>query len=113
MRSLPASVGSDLISASEPAAMIGLNFRNADPHPVVARLALSAIISGLRVGTSLLVIAVVQSKMLSATDGLGVWISYHRSLFNVGQVYFGVGLVLAAALNTQLGALERRLRFHL
>lgn len=80
---------------------------------VVARLALPAIISGLRVGTSLLVIAVVQSEMLSATDGLGFWISYHRSLFNVGQVYFGVGLVLilAAVVNALLGQLEKSLSF--
>lgn len=80
---------------------------------VVARLALPAILSGLRVGTSLLVIAVVQSEMLSATDGLGFWISYHRSLFNVGQVYFGIGLVLvlAATLNMLLGYCERRLSY--
>jgi NitT/TauT family transport system permease protein/taurine transport system permease protein len=79
---------------------------------VMARLALPAIMSGLRVGSSLLVIAVVQSEMLSATDGLGFWISYHRSLFNVGQVYLGIGLVLvmAAALNIVLNACEQRLR---
>ena len=79
---------------------------------VMARLALPAIMSGLRIGSSLLIIAVVQSEMLSATDGLGFWISYHRSLFNVGQVYFGICLVLvlAAGLNGLLNYCERRLR---
>jgi ABC-type nitrate/sulfonate/bicarbonate transport system permease component len=71
---------------------------------------LPAVVSGLRVGLSLVIISVVQSEMLSATDGLGFWISYHRSLFNVGQVYFGILLVLlmAAAGNFALSALERR-----
>jgi NitT/TauT family transport system permease protein/taurine transport system permease protein len=80
---------------------------------VIARLALPSIMSGVRIGTSLLVIAVVQSEMLSATDGLGFWISYHRSLFNVGQVYFGVALVLllAATLNAILNFFENRLRY--
>jgi NitT/TauT family transport system permease protein/taurine transport system permease protein len=79
---------------------------------VIARLALPAIMSGLRVGSSLVVIAVVQSEMLSATDGLGFWISYHRALFNVGQVYFGIGLVLvlAAGLNVLLNACENSLK---
>ena len=37
-------------------------------------------------------------------------ISYHRSLFNVGQVYLGIILVLlvAAAGNFAVSALERR-----
>jgi NitT/TauT family transport system permease protein len=78
---------------------------------VQARLALPAILSGLRIGTSLVIISVVQSEMLSATDGLGFWISYHRSLFNVGQVYFGILLVLAVAavVNLVVSTLERRL----
>jgi ABC-type nitrate/sulfonate/bicarbonate transport system permease component len=48
--------------------------------------------------------------MLSSVDGLGFWISYHRSLFNVGQVYLGIILVLiaAAAVNLAVSALERR-----
>jgi NitT/TauT family transport system permease protein len=77
---------------------------------VMVRLALPAIVSGLRVGTSLVIISVVQSEMLSSVDGLGFWISYHRSLFNVGQVYLGIILVLivAAAVNLAVSALERR-----
>jgi NitT/TauT family transport system permease protein/taurine transport system permease protein len=74
-------------------------------------LALPAIVSGLKVGTSLVTISVIQSEMLSATDGVGFWISYHRSLFNTGHVYLGIILVLvmAAVANAALTALERRL----
>jgi NitT/TauT family transport system permease protein len=77
---------------------------------VKVRLALPAIVSGLKVGTSLVIISVVQSEMLSSTDGLGFWISYHRALFNTGQVYFGIILVLvtAAVANLALTALERK-----
>jgi NitT/TauT family transport system permease protein/taurine transport system permease protein len=78
---------------------------------IKVRLALPAIVSGLKVGTSLVIISVIQSEMLSATDGIGFWISYHRSLFNTGHVYLGIILVLvmAAVANAALSALERRL----
>ncbi len=74
------------------------------------RLALPAIVSGLKVGTSLTIISVIQSEMLSATDGLGFWISYHRALFNTGQVYLGIILVLllAAISHLALSALEQK-----
>lgn len=77
---------------------------------VKVRLALPAIVSGLKVGTSLVIISVIQSEMLSATDGVGFWISYHRSLFNTGQVYLGIilVLVLAGVANAVLTAVERR-----
>jgi ABC-type nitrate/sulfonate/bicarbonate transport system permease component len=77
---------------------------------VKMRLALPAIVSGLKVGTSLAIISVVQSEMLSATDGLGFWISYHRALFNTGQVYLGIilVLVLAAISHAALSALEQK-----
>jgi NitT/TauT family transport system permease protein len=77
---------------------------------VEVRLALPAIISGLRIGTSLAIISVVQGEMLTSTDGLGFLISYHRALFNVGYVYFGIVLVIviAAASNLALSALERQ-----
>jgi len=75
---------------------------------VLSRLAVPSIVSGLRIGTSLTIISVVQSEMLSATDGLGFWISYHRSLFMVGHVYFGIVLVLvlAAIANLVLSLLD-------
>jgi NitT/TauT family transport system permease protein len=76
---------------------------------VKVRLALPAIVSGLKVGTSLVIISVIQSEMLSATDGLGFWISYHRALFNTGHVYLGIILVLviAAVANLALSMLEQ------
>ena len=81
---------------------------------VLAPLALPAIASGLRLGTALIIIAVVLSEMLGATDGLGFWISYHRSLFNTGQVYLGIilALLVAALANFGLGHLERRYGAH-
>ena len=77
---------------------------------LLLRLALPAVLSGLRVGLSLVIISVVQSEMLSSVAGLGFLISYHRSLFNVGQVYLGIILVLlvAATGNFAVSALERR-----
>lgn len=76
---------------------------------IMVPLAIPAIVSGLRVGTSLVIIGVIQSEMLSSTDGLGFWISYNRSLFNVGQVYLGIllALVAAGAANAALGGIER------
>jgi NitT/TauT family transport system permease protein/taurine transport system permease protein len=76
---------------------------------VMTRLALPAIVSGLRIGTSLVIISVVQGEMLTSTDGLGFLISYHRALFNVGHVYIGILLVvlMAAAAHVALSALER------
>ncbi len=75
---------------------------------VIVRLALPAIVSGLRIGTSIAIIGVVQSEMLAATDGIGFWISYHRTIFNVGHVYLGIILVLvvAATANGILSLLE-------
>jgi NitT/TauT family transport system permease protein/taurine transport system permease protein len=77
---------------------------------VEVRFALPAIVSGLRIGTSLAIISVIQGEMLTSTDGLGFLISYHRALFNVGHVYFGIVLVLliAAISNIALSVLERR-----
>src|SRR5262249_2867423 len=76
---------------------------------VEVRLALPAIVSGLRIGTSLAIISVVQGEMLTSTAGLGFLIPYHRALFNTGQVYLGIVLVLliAAVSNLALSALER------
>ena len=76
---------------------------------VMAPLALPAIISGLRLGTALVVIGVILSEMLGSTDGIGFWISYHRSLFNTGQVYLGIllALVIAGMANGVLSLVER------
>lgn len=76
---------------------------------VMAPLAIPAIVSGLRLGTALIVIGVVLSEMLGSADGIGFWISYHRALFNTGQVYLGIllALVIAGLANAALSLVER------
>ena len=67
-------------------------------------------VSGLRVGTGLVVIGVIVTEMLASLGGIGFLISYHRTLFNTGHVYFGIALalLLAVAVNVGLTRLERR-----
>jgi NitT/TauT family transport system permease protein/taurine transport system permease protein len=74
---------------------------------VMAPLALPAIVAGL--GTALIVIGVVLSEMLRSTDGIGFWISYHRALFNTGQVYVGIllALLVTGLANAALSLVER------
>jgi NitT/TauT family transport system permease protein/taurine transport system permease protein len=76
---------------------------------VMAPLALPAIMAGLRLGTALIVIGVVLGEMLGSTDGIGFWISYHRSLFNTGQVYLGIlmALMVAWLANKMMSGVER------
>jgi NitT/TauT family transport system permease protein len=90
------------------AAAMGANRRQI-MFQVMAPLALPAIIAGLRLGTALIVIGVILSEMLGSTDGIGFWISYHRALFNTGQVYLGILLALAVAglANGVLSLIER------
>ena len=94
---------------AEMARAIGANRKQILGH-IMLRLALPSIVSGLRIGTSLVIISVVQGEMLTSTDGLGFLITYNRALFNTGQVYLGIVLVLvaAAASNYALSAIERR-----
>lgn len=61
---------------------------------VLLPMALPAIVAGLRVGTSLAIIHVLVCEMLASTDGVGFWISYHRSMLNPGHVYLGIALAL-------------------
>jgi NitT/TauT family transport system permease protein len=74
-------------------------------------LALPAMVSGLRVGTGLVVIGVLVTEMLASLGGVGFLISYHRTLFNTGHVYFGIllALTLAVAVNIGLTRLDRRI----
>jgi NitT/TauT family transport system permease protein/taurine transport system permease protein len=78
---------------------------------IVFPLALPAIVSGLRIGTGLVVIGVIVTEMLASLGGLGYVISYHRSLFDTGHVYFGMALALLIALgvNAALTRLDRRI----
>jgi len=78
---------------------------------IIFPLALPAMISGLRVGTGLVVIGVVVTEMLASLGGIGYLISYHRTLFNTGHVYFGImlALVMSVAVNIGLTWLDRRI----
>lgn len=77
---------------------------------ILLPLALPAIISGLRIGTSLVVIGVVVTEMITSLAGIGYWISYYRTLFETGHVYLGILLALLCALlvNWGLSRLETR-----
>jgi NitT/TauT family transport system permease protein/taurine transport system permease protein len=77
---------------------------------VMFPLALPSIISGLRIGTGLVVIGVVVAEMLASLDGIGFLISYHRTLFDTGHVYLGFlfALAIAIGVNRGLSTLERR-----
>ena len=77
---------------------------------IIFPLALPSIVSGLRVGTGLVVIGVIVTEMLASLGGVGFLISYHRTLFNTGHVYFGIALALtmAVAVNVGLTWLDRR-----
>jgi NitT/TauT family transport system permease protein/taurine transport system permease protein len=77
---------------------------------IILPLALPSIVSGLRVGTGLVIIGVIVTEMLASLGGVGYLISYHRTLFNTGHVYFGIALslLLAVALNVALTAVDRR-----
>jgi NitT/TauT family transport system permease protein len=78
---------------------------------IIFPLALPARVSGLRVGTGLVVIGVIVTEMLASLGGIGFLISYHRTLFNTGHVYFGMALalVMAVAVNVGLTRLDRRI----
>jgi NitT/TauT family transport system permease protein/taurine transport system permease protein len=71
---------------------------------------LPGIVSGLRIGTALIVIGVVVSEMLASFDGIGFWISSNRSTFNTPEVYLGI--VLALAISISVSAALSRLERH-
>ena len=77
---------------------------------VLFPFAIPAIVSGLRIGTGLVVIGVVVAEMLASRNGIGFLITYHRTLFDTGDVYLGFmfALALAIGVNRGLSALERR-----
>jgi NitT/TauT family transport system permease protein len=77
---------------------------------ILLPFALPSILAGLRIGTALAVAGVIVGEMLASTDGIGFWISYHRTLYNTGHVYLGMLLAIACVLiaNAVLSHLERR-----
>jgi NitT/TauT family transport system permease protein len=70
---------------------------------VVLPLAIPSIISGLRIGTGLIVIGVIVAEMLASRDGIGFLISYHRTLLDTGHVYLGFVFVIALAVGVNRG----------
>ena len=77
---------------------------------ILLPFALPSILSGLRIGTSLIVVNVIVSEMLASFAGLGFWISYHRTMFETGHVYLGIILALlcVVVVNWTLSIVEKR-----
>ncbi|MCW2843538.1 MAG: transporter permease [Nocardioides sp.] len=78
---------------------------------VLIPAALPVVVSGLRLGGGLVLIAVIVCEMLASTSGgIGTLITAYRVQFNAGAVYFCILVVLAFALvmDQTLGAIERR-----
>jgi NitT/TauT family transport system permease protein len=77
---------------------------------VLVPLALPAVITGLRLGTSLIIVGVILTEMLASTGGLGFLITYNRALFNTGHVVLGIilGLATSFAANAVLSFIENR-----
>lgn len=75
---------------------------------VMVPLAMPAVISGLRVGTSLIVVGVILTEMLASTNGIGYLIATSQSMFETGDVMFGVvlGMAIAGVANWMLSRLE-------
>jgi NitT/TauT family transport system permease protein len=73
-------------------------------------MAMPSIVSGLRIGTALIVIGVIVAEMLASLGGIGYLISYYRSIYATGHVYLGILFALACALvaNWGLSMFERR-----
>lgn len=77
---------------------------------VILPFAAPSIMSGLRIGTSLVVVGVLTAEMIGADAGLGFLIASQRALFNTGHVYAGilVALALVAVVQLLLIAAERQ-----
>jgi NitT/TauT family transport system permease protein len=77
---------------------------------ILLPMAMPSIISGLRIGTGLVVIGVIVAEMLASFGGIGYLISYYRSIYATDHVYLGILFALACALaaNWGLSLVERR-----
>lgn len=77
---------------------------------ILLPMALPSIMSGLRIGTALVVIGVIVAEMLASLGGIGYLISYYRSIYATDHVYLGILFALACALLTNWGLsrIERR-----
>jgi len=77
---------------------------------ILLPMAMPTIVSGLRIGTALVVIGVIVAEMLGSLGGIGYLISYYRSIYATPHVYLGILFALGVALvaNGGLGLVERR-----
>lgn len=77
---------------------------------ILLPMAMPAIVSGLRIGTALVVIGVIVAEMLASLGGIGYLISYYRSIYATPHVYLGILFALGCALvaNWALSLIERR-----
>jgi len=77
---------------------------------VVIPAAIPTVLSGLRVGGALVIVAVVVSEMLISSAGIGYLISRYRTILDSPHVFAGVLLVLAMAVafNALIKLIERR-----
>ena len=77
---------------------------------ILLPMAMPSIVSGLRIGTGLVVIGVIVAEMLASLGGIGYLISYYRSIYATDHVYLGILLALgcAFAANCGLSLVERR-----
>jgi NitT/TauT family transport system permease protein len=77
---------------------------------ILMPMAMPSIVSGLRIGTALVVIGVIVAEMLASLGGIGYLISYYRSIYATPQVYLGILFALGCALvaNWGLSVVERR-----
>jgi NitT/TauT family transport system permease protein/taurine transport system permease protein len=77
---------------------------------VMIPLAMPAVIVGLRLGTSLVVVGVILTEMLASTGGIGYVIATSQSMYQTGNIMFGVilGMTFAGIANSILSAIEYR-----
>jgi|SRR5208282_412301 len=77
---------------------------------ILLPMAMPSIVSGLRIGTALVVIGVIVAEMLASLGGIGYVISYYRSIYATAHVYLGILFALACAFvaNWGLSIIERR-----
>jgi NitT/TauT family transport system permease protein len=78
---------------------------------IIFPLALPAIVTGLRIGIALTVIGIIVAEMLSSLGGIGYLISYNRTMFNTGHVYFGILLAMLCAYGVNRGLTHIEQRF--
>jgi NitT/TauT family transport system permease protein len=77
---------------------------------ILLPMAMPSMVSGLRIGTALVIIGVIVAEMLGSLGGIGYLISYYRSIYATAHVYLGILFALGCALvaNWGLSLIERR-----